>query len=426
MMFHEGWPEGRASSFIFKIKFNMTPKIAIVGAGLGGLVLARVLHVHGIASTVYEAEAHPSERTQGGMLDIHDDSGQLALKTARLHDEFVRLIHPGGQASRVLDKAGTVLLDQLDDGEGGRPEVARGALRRLLLESLPAGTVRWGHKLASVAALGGGRHALTFAHGASVTSDLLVGADGAWSKVRPLLSDATPAYVGTTFVETHLSNADVAHSASAQAVGGGALFAMAPGKGIFAHREPDAVLHTYAALRKPMAWVLEIEAADPPVALARVAREFAGWHPALTALITDGEAMPVLRPIHALPAAHRWKHVPGVTLLGDAAHLMAPAGDGANLAMVDGAELGDAIAAHIGDLESALAAYEEQVFPRSAHAAAGSIEVLDVCLGQGAPYSLVQFLGASRSEPPHSEKASDATLKPALADRARAPGTKTA
>lgn len=161
------------------------------------------------------------------------------------------------------------------------------------------------------------------------------------------------------------------------------------------HREPDGVLHAYVALQKPMGWVSQIEAADPSVALACVALEFDGWNPALTALITDGGTVPVVRPIHALPAAHRWNRIPGVTLLGDAAHLMAPAGDGANLAMVDGAELGEAIAAHPGDLETALAAYEERVFPRSADAAAGSIEVLDACLGGGAPYSLVRFLRGS-------------------------------
>lgn len=375
----------------------MTRTIAIVGAGLGGLMLARVLHVHGIASTVYEAEASPTARTQGGMLDIHDDSGQLALRAARLHDEFVRLIHPGGQASRVLDKTGAVLLEQPDDGTGGRPEVRRGELRRLLLDALPAGTVQWGRKLASVAALGDGRHALTFTDGSTTSADLLVGADGAWSKVRPLLSQAKPEYVGTTFIETHLSDAGVRHPASAQAVGGGAFFSMAPGQGIFAHREPDGVLHTYVALRKPMTWVSEIEAAEPAAALRLVAAEFESWAPALTALITDGETDPVLRPIHALPQDGRWTRVPGVTLLGDAAHLMAPAGDGANLAMVDGAELGDAIAAHPDDLEAALSTYEAAMFTRSAAAAASSIEVLDACLGDQAPHSLVRFLRGSIS-----------------------------
>lgn len=375
--------------------------IAIVGAGLGGLMLARVLHVHGIAATVYEADPSPMARTQGGMLDIHDDSGQLALKAARLHDEFVRLIHPGGQAARVLDRDGAVLLDQPDDGTGGRPEVRRGELRHLLLESLPAGTVRWGCKLAAVEALGDGRHRLRFTSGETETTDLLVGADGAWSKVRPLLSDATPAYVGTTFIETYLSDADTRHPASAAAVGGGSFFAMAPGRGIFAHREPDGVIHTYVALRKPMAWVESAMNSDgdhetPRIeALDRVAREFDGWDTALTALITDGETAAVFRPIHALPASHRWTRVPGVTLLGDAAHLMAPAGDGANLAMLDGAELGEAIATAGDDLEAALLAFEERMFERSAAAAMGAVEVLDACLGDSAPHSLVSFLDAA-------------------------------
>ncbi|WP_341677976.1 FAD-dependent monooxygenase [Niveibacterium sp. SC-1] len=180
----------------------MNKAIAIVGAGLGGLTLARVLHIHGIAATVYEAEASPDARAQGGMLDIHDDSGQLALKAARLHDEFLPLIHAGGQASRVLDKDGKVLLDQPDDGTGGRPEVRRGDLRQLLLESLRADTVRWGHKLGAVSSLGDGRHVLDFAHGETVTADIVVGADGAWSKIRPLLSAAQPAYVGISFIET--------------------------------------------------------------------------------------------------------------------------------------------------------------------------------------------------------------------------------
>ena len=377
----------------------MTRTIAIIGAGLGGLMLARVLHVHGIASTVYEAEASPASRAQGGMLDIHDDSGQLALKAAKLHEPFLRLIHPGGQASRVLDKDGAVLLDQPDDGRGGRPEVRRGELRQMLLDALPAETVRWGHKLASVNAIAGARHTLNFAHGAAVTTDLLVGADGAWSKVRPLVSEATPTYIGTTFIETYLSNADVRRPESAKAVGGGALFAMEPGKGIFAHREPDSMLHTYAAVRAPMSWVEELELADSAAALRRVTMVFEGWDSALTSLITHGDTAPVFRPIHALPAAHRWDRVPGVTLLGDAAHLIAPAGDGANLAMVDGAELGEAIAAHPGDLEAALEAYEAKLFPRSAEAAVGSIEVLDACLGDGAPQSLVRFFSEAASAP---------------------------
>jgi len=371
----------------------MNTSIAIIGAGLGGLTLARVLHVHGIAATIYEAEISANARAQGGMLDIHENNGQLALKAAELFDEFLAIIHAGGQATRVLDKDGNVLFEDSDDGTGGRPEVPRGDLRRILLDSLPAGTVRWGHKVTTVSPLGGGQHVLTFADGSTATTGLLVGADGAWSRVRPLLSEATPAYVGTSFIETYLFDSDTRHKASADAVGGGALFAPAPGKGIFAHREPNGVLHTYVQLNKPKDWIDSIDFSDPVAAKARVAEEFDGWTPALTALITDGETDPVPRAIHALPVEHRWAREPGVTLLGDAAHLMIPSGEGANLAMFDGAELGKAIAANPGDVEAALIAYEKDLFPRSASEAAEAKEVLKVCIGPNAPQSLVDFFG---------------------------------
>jgi 2-polyprenyl-6-methoxyphenol hydroxylase-like FAD-dependent oxidoreductase len=369
----------------------MNTSVAIIGAGLGGLTLARVLHVHGIAATIYEAETSANARTQGGMLDIHENNGQLALKAAGLFDQFREIIHVGGQATRVLDKDGKVLFEDPDDGTGGRPGVPRGELRRILLDSLPAGTVRWGHKLTAVSVLGGGQHMLTFADGSTVTTALLVGADGAWSRVRPLLSGAKPAYVGTSFIETYLFDADTRHKASAQAVGDGALFALALGKGILAHREPDDALHTYVELNKPKDWIDSIDFSDPEAAKARIAKEFEGWAPALTALITDGEADPVPRPIYALPVEHRWARVPGVTLLGDAAHLMIPSGEGANLAMFDGAELAQALAAHPGNVEAALSAYEKDLFLRSAAEAVAAEGILNVCLGPDAPQSLVDF-----------------------------------
>jgi len=369
----------------------MNTPVTIIGAGLGGLTLARVLHVHGIRATIYEAEASAAARAQGGMLDIHEHNGQLALKAAGLFERFLAIIHPGGQQGRALDKEGNVLLDYPDDGTGGRPEVPRGELRRILLESLPEDTVRWGHKVTSASPLGGGRHVVTFADGSTVTTELLVGADGAWSKVRPRLSEAKPAYAGITYVEAYLYDSDNRHKASAELVGGGAMFAMAPGKGIMAHREPHGVLHTYAGLKKPEDWIAGIDFSDPAAAVACVAEEFDGWAPELTALITDGETAPVPRPIYALPLEHRWNRVPGVTLLGDAAHLTAPSGEGANLAMYDGAELAKAIAANPEDVEAALLAYETDLFPRSAAEAPEADRMQEVLFGDDAPQSLLDF-----------------------------------
>ncbi|WP_030338340.1 FAD-dependent oxidoreductase [Streptomyces sp. NRRL S-1022] len=343
----------------------MTTTVTIIGAGLGGLALARVLHLHRIPATVYEAEPSPTARSQGGLLDIHDYNGQLALQAADLMNEFRAIVLDGRQAMRILDTDGTVLFDKADDGTGGRPEVQRGELRRLLLDSLPPGTVRWDRKVTDVRALGEGRHEVVFGDGTIAVTGLLVGADGAWSRVRPLLTAVVPEYTGRSVVETYLYDAGTRHPAAAKAVGGGSMIAPAPGREIFAHRERNDTLHAYVGLTRPRDWFATVDFTDPTAATTRIAAEFAGWAPELTALITGTDTPPALRPLYALPAGIRWDRVPGVTLLGDAAHLAAPNGEGANLAMFDGTELGRALAAHPGETEAALTAYEQAMFERA-------------------------------------------------------------
>jgi 2-polyprenyl-6-methoxyphenol hydroxylase-like FAD-dependent oxidoreductase len=362
--------------------------ITVIGAGLGGLTLARVLHRNGIDTTVYELDASPSARHQGGMLDMHEESGQAALRAAGLFDEFRGIVQPGGEAMRIFDKDATLRWE--DDGNNGnRPEVDRSALRDILLAGLPDDTVRWGAKVTGVRSLGDGRHEVTLADGGTVTTDLLIGADGAWSKVRPLVSDATPIYAGLSFVEAHLVDADVRHPDSAALVGEGSMFALADEKGFLTHRAGDGRVHVYAALKTPTTWPIDF--ANPDAAKSALLEYFADWDKQLQALIADADGALIPRAIHTLPSTHRWDRTPGVTLLGDAAHLRSPfAGEGANLAMLDGAELATAIAAHPADIDTALAGYEQALFPRSAAAAAESMSNLALCFGPDAVEGLVE------------------------------------
>lgn len=371
---------------------STTPTIAIVGAGLGGLVLARILQVHGISATVYESEPSAHARPQGGSLDIHEESGQFALRSAHLYDAFHQLTHPEGEAMRVLDKTGRVFVEEGAGGNHGRPEIERTDLRRLLIESLEPGKIAWGHKVMAVTALGGGRHQLTFADGTQTTTDLLIGADGAWSRVRPLLCEARPQYTGVSFLDTHIEDL-TPHPALSALVGPGIMFALSDHKGMIAHGGTH--IRNYVALRVPEDWLRTqgVDWNDAPAARTLMLEEFMEWSAEFKNLIRFCDDSIVPRPIHALPAGLTWPRVPGVTLLGDAAHLMSPfAGEGANLALQDGAELALALVKHGADLEAALVHYESAMFPRAETSALESARSLEICFGEEAPQSLTDLM----------------------------------
>ncbi len=375
------------------MKGKLEQHITIVGAGLGGLTLASVLHRHGIDATIYELEASAAARHQGSVLDMHEESGQLALRKAGLFEAFRKIVIPSGDEMRILDKTGTVRWE--DSGNDTRPEVDRGALREILLQSLPANCIHWGSKVTNVVKLENGRHEVRLASGETFTTALLIGADGAWSKVRPLLSDAQPSYLGVSFVETHLLDADVRHPESAALVGHGSMFALSDEKGLITHRDGDGRITVYIALKTPEHWATSsgIDFHDTEAAKLQLLNHFPDWDDQLRTLIAESDTELLPRSIYALPVGHRWERIPGVTLLGDAAHLMSPfAGEGANLAMLDGAELAEAILAHPDDVETALASYEAALFPRSEAAAAESASNLINTFRSDSPQGMLDLM----------------------------------
>lgn len=359
---------------------STTPRIAIVGGGVSGLVLLLTLHRCGVPATVYERDAGFSARAHlGGTLDLIWDSGQRALRENGLQETFEKYSRPEGQEFKLVGTDGNVLLSRGPEGptdpKDQRPEIDRSVLRKIILDAVPPESVKWGHGLTSARALGDGRHELTFSNGAIVECDILVGADGANSRIRPLVSPATPIYTGVTGAEISIAPEIVAQDGLKyirELVGSGSLFALGDSKFIGVQMNGDGRIRTYAWFRGPEDWRLPPRPADArKVLLDTYARD--GWSATLLQLIECcDDAAIYFRPLYYLPIGHQWEHVRGVTLIGDAAHLMTPsAGVGANLAMLDGLELGlalaDAIAAgKAGEgLGDAIAASEKTMFERS-------------------------------------------------------------
>lgn len=337
--------------------------IAIVGAGLGGLVLARVLHLNGIEAAVYEREPSRGARGQGGMLDIH--SGQRALREAGLIEEFHAIARSEGQDMRLLEPDGMLLWqeDTPDDAPLDRPEVDRADLRGMLLDSIPDHAVRWGHTFVSAE-----NGVLHFADGSSAPYDLLVGADGAHSRVRALLTDARPTHTGQNIIELGIPDIDHTHPDLAAMVGRGNYWVLGEGQSLGAQRNGDGRVRVYLSFHPtPADWFAAsgVPFDDPAAARARLIELFAGWHPRFLALIAACDDTIVRRPMTTLPIGLTWPPAPGVTLLGDAAHLMPAVGQGANMAMLDGALLGLALAAYPGDFPAAVKEYEREMFERA-------------------------------------------------------------
>lgn len=361
--------------------------IAIIGAGLGGLALARTLHLHGIDAVVYERETSRDARGQGGMLDIH--SGQWALREAGLIDGFHAIARGEGQDMRLLEPDGTLLFqeDTPDDAPLLRPEVDRADLRALLLGSLPADSVRWGHAFERAE-----NGVLRFAGGHTATCSLLVGADGANSRVRPLLTDARPAHTGQHVIELgipHGTRPDLATM-----VGRGNYWVMGDRQSLGAQHNGDGRVRVYLSFYgTDTDWLTTngVPFGDPSAAKKHLIGMFAGWHPRFHDLIDACDETIRTWQITTLPVGLTWPTRPDVTLIGDAAHLMPPVGEGANQALIDGVRLGLALSA--GDVPAAVAAYEREMFERTGAVAAQSARMQELLAAPDASRRMLAFFG---------------------------------
>ncbi|MBB5367111.1 MULTISPECIES: NAD(P)/FAD-dependent oxidoreductase [unclassified Janthinobacterium] len=343
--------------------------IAILGGGPGGLTLARILHLHGIKATVFERDTHALARPQGGSLDMHPETGQRALQLAGLHDAFQALARYGDQGNRAYAPDGALLFDDANL-DGDTPEIDRSQLRQILLNALPSGCVRWDQKVEALRPLPDGRHALVSAGVEDEAFDLVVGADGASSIVRPLVSSAQPAYEGVTIFELGIDDIDQRYPALAALSGHGKMFVKGSNTLLAAQRNSNAHVRLYAAIRMPLDAVRSHSITSPDTR-RWLASTFAGYAAPFRELIEVATLLAV-RPMLALPVGHRWANQPGLTLIGDAAHLMSPfGGEGANGAMADAADLA-LLLARGGEWREAVLAYETMMFPRAEAAAFGA------------------------------------------------------
>lgn len=362
-------------------------KTAIIGGGPGGLTLARLLQRQGADVTVYERDLDRTARQQGATLDLHDESGLRALTEAGLLAEFQAHYRPGADKMRLVDEQATIVVDQHEQAEEHsfghehfRPEIDRGPLRELLIDSLRLGTIVWNSQLSSLEPAGAGWQ-LRFANGQAAYADLVIGADGASSKVRPRLTPLRPFFTGYTVVEGNVYDAAQNAPELWALVKGGKVFALDGEKSIILSAKGDGSLSFYTCQRSAENWLQTsgIDFQSRASVAAWFAQDFATWAPVWRELMSSEHAYFIPRPQYCMPLDQDWPTQSNITLLGDAAHLMPPyAGEGVNMAMLDALEISQVLTdGRFTDLQAALTHYETEMRRRGSEVAAVSIESME-------------------------------------------------
>lgn len=364
-------------------------KIAIIGAGPGGLTLARLLQMRGINVKVYERDAHKDARPKGATLDLHDEFGLAAIRAAGLWDAFMANYRPGADAMRLTDKHGQILLEdnQEKEGEHFRPEIDRGPLQSILLSSLKPGTVMWDRQFVALTPQGNGWN-IAFKNGSYAIADMVIAADGANSKIRPYLTDIKPFYSGVTAVEGTVYQSAETVPQMHKLLNGGKIFAFGDAKSLIVSAKGDGSLVFYPGFKKEEQWAREsgIDFSDNAQVLAWFKQEYAGWDSLWHQLFEKASGGFIPRPQYCMPLDQTWPAQANLTMLGDAAHLMPPyAGEGVNMAMLDALELSRELldAKHLCTL-SAIEIYEINMRKRAAEVAGITMQNTEALHADGA------------------------------------------
>ncbi|OJJ36259.1 hypothetical protein ASPWEDRAFT_41468 [Aspergillus wentii DTO 134E9] len=340
-----------------------SPRIAIVGGGPAGLTLGVLLHKRCIPFTIFDLRQQPTDdelAKPSGMLDLHEESGIAALTECGLFDQFLLLTGECSEAQKVADKDGTILHE--DQGElSERPEIPRHALIQLLSSQLPAESIKWGHKLLSATALttpSGTETELDFGPHGKHTFDLVVGADGAWSRIRHLLTDVKPEYAEQQLITVTIRHVIAKYPHLAAMVGDGTFTALGMRHGVMTHRGPQDSVRAYIALTTTdedfgvSSGLANQTAASAKSRLLDDSTLLGCWGDQIKQLVAiacdeetaDNPGPMDIRSLYRLPIGASWEHRNYATVIGDAAHLMCPwAGEGVNLAMLDSLLLANAI-----------------------------------------------------------------------------------
>ncbi len=378
-------------------------KIAIVGGGPGGLTLARLLQMKGANVTVYERDLHKDARPKGATLDLHAESGLAALREAGLIEAFRANYRPGAELARIVDKhAAIVAEDQpTPEEEIGRPEIDRGPLQQILLDSLLPGTVVWDSQFEALTPQGDGWQ-VTFKNGASAFADLVIAADGANSKLRPYVTPIKPFYSGIMAVEGSVYHSETASPRIHKLLNGGKIFAFGDSKTLIVSSKGDGSLVFYTSLKGPEDWVAKsgLDFNDKTQLLNWFKTEYDGWNEIWQELFENAAVPFIPRPIYCMPLDQTWQPLPNLTMLGDAAHLMPPfAGEGVNMAMLDALELSKCLTSEeFDDLKVAIADYETQMRRRAAEMAQESLNNGELLHSPGA-MSFMMSLGGPGDMP---------------------------